>query len=40
MKLYLSGHIEPQTDSQVNLGSNTVRFANAYVILIMVMVVT
>ena len=26
-----AGHIEPQTDSQINLGSNTVRFANAYV---------
>ena len=23
-----AGHIEPQTDSQINLGSNTVRFAN------------
>ena len=26
-----AGHIEPQTDSQINLGSNSVRFANAYV---------
>ena len=25
-----AGHIEPQTDSQINLGSNTVRFANLY----------
>ena len=25
-----AGHIEPVTDSQINLGSNTVRFANVY----------
>ena len=25
-----AGHIEPQTDSQINLGSNSVRFANVY----------
>ena len=25
-----AGHIEPETDSQINLGSNTKRFANVY----------
>ena len=29
-----AGHIEPQTDSQINLGSNSVRFANVYACLL------